>query len=114
MKPTKFLILAVNAVLVATTASHAQPNFTKITTGPIVSDGAHSLAAAWVDFDGDGDLDLFVTNPDGPNLLYRNDGHGVFTRITSGAIVNAGLGSFSASWVDMNNDGCLDLYIAKA
>ena len=111
MKATKWFVL--NMVLAAMTASHAQPNFTKITTGPIVSDAAHSLASCWVDFDGDGDLDLFVTNPDGSNLLYRNDGQGVFTKITTGPIVSAGPGSYAASWVDMNNDGLLDLYIAK-
>jgi hypothetical protein len=112
MKTTKLLLLAVNVGLMATTASQAQPNFTKITTGPVVTDAANSYAAGWVDFDGDGDLDLFTTDPDGSNVLYRNDGNGVFTRITTGAIVNAGLNSFSASWVDMNNDGRLDLYVA--
>jgi enediyne biosynthesis protein E4 len=113
MKTTKLLILAVNVALAATTTSHAQPNFTKITTGSVATDAANSYAACWVDFDGDGDLDLFTTNPDGSNLFYRNDGNAVFTRITSGPIVNAGLNSFSASWVDMNNDGRLDLYLAK-
>jgi hypothetical protein len=112
MKKTKLLILAISVVLAVTTASHAQPNFTKITTGPVVSDLAYSVAACWVDFDGDGDLDLFVTNPNGPNLLYLNDGQGKFTKITSGPIVNAGQNSYAASWVDMNNDGFLDLYIA--
>ncbi len=101
------------AVLTSATAPHAQMLFTKITNSPVVLDAARSLAASWVDFDGDGNLDLFVTNADGSNLLYRNDGHGVFTKITTGPIVNAGLNSFAASWVDMNNDGRLDLYIAK-
>jgi enediyne biosynthesis protein E4 len=101
------------AVLATMTAAHSQSNFTKITTGPIASDAANSEAACWVDFDGDDDLDLFVTSYDGPNLLYRNDGQGVFTKLTAGPIVNAGPNSFAASWVDVNNDGFLDLYIAK-
>jgi hypothetical protein len=113
MKTTKLLALAVNVLLVATAASYAQPNFTKITTGPIGTDASNTEAVCWVDFDGDGNLDLFVTSYDGPNLLYRNDGQGVFTRITTGPIINAGLNSYAASWVDMNNDGLMDLYIAK-
>jgi hypothetical protein len=114
MNSSTSLNLLVAAILFgASAASRAQSNFTKITTGPVVSDAARSIAAAWVDFDGDGYLDLFVTNPDGSNLLYRNDGQGVFTKITTGPIVNAGPNSYAASWVDMNNDGLLDLYIAK-
>jgi hypothetical protein len=113
MKTTTFRILFYAALLSAVSPAGAQSNFTKITTGPVVSVRANSLAACWVDVDGDGDLDLFVTIPDGPNLLYRNDGHGVFTWITTGPIVNTGPGSYAASWVDMNNDGLLDLYIAK-
>jgi hypothetical protein len=82
------LNLLVAAILFggASAAGRAQSNFTKITTGPVVFDSARSIAAAWIDLDGDGDLDLFVTNPDGPNLLYQNDGGGVFTKITTGPI----------------------------
>jgi len=90
------------AVLAAMTASQAQSTFTKITTGPVVSDAARSFGAAWVDFDNDGDLDLYSGHPNGANLLYRNDGQGVFTKITDGSIVNAGAGSFGASWADVD------------
>jgi hypothetical protein len=114
MNFSTLLNLLVTAILFgASASSHAQSNFTKITTGPVPSDAANSYAAAWVDIDGDGDLDLFITNPDGLNLLYRNDGGGEFTKITTGPIVNAGPNCYSASWVDMNNDGLLDLYIAN-
>jgi len=113
MKRTTNSILTACAVLASATITQAQPNFTKVTTGPIVSDAANTEAACWVDFDGDGNLDLFVTSPDGPNLLYRNAGQGVFTKITTGPFVNAGAGSYAASWVDVNNDGLLDLYLAK-
>src|SRR5438128_4686902 len=56
--------------------AQAQLNFTRVTSGPL--DVANSLGAAWVDIDNDGDLDLYVTNEDGANLLYRNEGNGVF------------------------------------
>ena len=94
-------------------SSLAQSGFTKITTGPILSDAADSGGRTWVDFDNDGDLDLYVSNTDGANLLYRNDGNGVFTKITDGAVVNAGPGSYSASWADFDNDGRIDLFIGR-
>jgi len=94
--------------------AQAQTTFTKITTGPVVTDAADGQGCAWVDFDNDGDLDLYVScNRTGASLLYRNDGNGVFTRITTGPIVNAGVGSVSASWADLDNDGLIDLFVSR-
>ena len=56
-----------------------QTTFTKTTTGDIVNDGGNSFAAAWGDYDGDGFLDLLVTNTGTPttdsskNYLYHNE-----------------------------------------
>ena len=107
--------LAYSLLLAATPwAALAQTTFTKITTGPVVTDGADGQGCAWVDFNNDGLVDLFVScNRTGTNLLYRNDGNGVFTRITTGAIPNAGGGSYSSSWADTDNDGRIDLFISK-
>jgi len=69
----------------------------------------------WVDFDNDGDYDLFVTsNETGTNVLYGNDGSMNFTNIT----VEAGLliwdhQTYGGSWGDFNNDGWLDLFICS-
>ena len=94
--------------------SPAQTTFTKITTGPVVSDGGDGQSCAWVDFDNDGDLDLYAScNHTGANLLYRNDGNGVFTRITTGPIVNAGVGSVGTAWADFDNDGLMDLFVSR-
>jgi len=103
---------AAAVLLAAVTAGHAQANFTKITTGPGAPNSADTTGTAWVDFDNDGDLDLYAGDDDGVNRLYRNDGSGVFTQITNGPIVNAGLGTHGASWADFDNDGRIDLFIS--
>lgn len=92
----------------------AQATFTKIRTGPVVNNAANSLGVAWVDFDNNGSLDLYVSaNQDAGNLLYRNDGNGMFTQLTTGPLVNAGAGSFSTSWADLDNDGRIDVFIGR-
>ena len=87
--------------------------FTKITTGEIVTDGGNSGGCSWGDYDNDGYLDLFVSNWDENNFLYRNNGNGTFTKITTGEIVTDGGTSFGASWGDYDNDGYLDLFVAN-
>jgi hypothetical protein len=80
--------------------------FTRILTGPQVTEAGLSLGVAWGDYDNDGDLDLFVTQLGAEsNRLYRNDGSNGFVRITAGAIVNDGGSSISAAWGDYDNDG---------
>jgi hypothetical protein len=70
-----------------------------------------SMTNAWADFDGDGDLDLFVGfGPDRPNRLYRNsDGH--FTDVAAEVGVADMEGTRAVAWGDYNADGHLDLYV---
>jgi len=69
------------------------------------------IGATWADFDNDGDQDLYVTNWDTGNKLYRNEGNGTsFTDVsaTSGAgLVVQGTGS---CWGDYDLDGWADVY----
>jgi hypothetical protein len=89
------------------------PTFSKITTGSIVKDGGDSTGVAWGDYDGDGYLDLFVSNFGTPrNFLYRNQGDGSFARITSGAIATDDPNSEGCVWGDYDNDGDSDLFVA--
>jgi enediyne biosynthesis protein E4 len=75
-------------------------------------------AAAWGngvcagDVDGDGRLDLYVTNY-GPNALYHNNGDGTFTDVAARAGVQAGGWSTGCAFFDANGDGHLDLYVAR-
>jgi hypothetical protein len=86
--------------------------FTRITTGAIVTDAGNSTASAWGDYDNDGHLDLFVANASKEkNCLYKNNGNGTFTKIDTGAIVNENGNWHGCSWVDVDNDGWLDMYV---
>jgi hypothetical protein len=110
----KNYILICLLVLSVSRSGFGQSSFTKIASGPVVTDAADGHGCAWVDFDNDGDLDLYVScSRSGANLLYRNDRNGLFTRITTGPLVSAGVGSYSSSWADMDNDGLLDVFVSR-
>jgi hypothetical protein len=76
-----------------------------------------SMGIASGDFDADGDEDLFVTNIAGETfVLYRNDGHGNFedARVASAlGPPTAAFTGFGTDWLDYDNDGWLDLFIAN-
>ncbi len=87
--------------------------FTNLSTAPAMQ-APHARGAAWGDFDGDQDLDLYVVcNATFHNVLFRNDGGGAFTKVfTNGPIANAGDGR-GCAWGDFDNDGDLDLYLVN-
>lgn len=68
--------------------------------------------AAWSDYDGDGDLDLWVNNHQlSPPALYQNQGNGTFVDVTLQVFdPNEINGDFhGAAWIDVDNDGDQDL-----
>jgi hypothetical protein len=65
------------------------------------------------DYDGDGDLDLYISNYELPNVLLRNDGGFRFTDVTAAAGVGDPGPGTGCAWGDYNNDGWLDLYVAN-
>jgi len=71
-----------------------------------------SFAAAWEDYDNDGDQDLYVANDYGRNCLYRNDG-GIFSEVAPVMRVEDTSSGMSVSWSDFNNDGLMDLYTSN-
>ena len=81
-------------------------------TGLDVRNRRHSLAAAWEDYDNDGDQDLYVGNDYGKNCLYRNDG-GRFEEVAEEAGVVDQASGMSVSWGDYDRDGLMDLYVAN-
>lgn len=72
----------------------------------------YGMGCLSADYDNDGDADLYLTNF-GRNQLYRNNGDGTFTDVTSPAGVGDSHWSVSASFGDYNLDGYLDLYVAN-
>jgi hypothetical protein len=67
---------------------------------------------SWIDYDNDGDLDLFIAFRDQPNRLFRNDG-GRFTDVTAESGIGDPRKSVGAVWFDMDGDGDLDLFVAN-
>ena len=72
----------------------------------------YPMGAYWLDYDGDDDLDLFITVFAGANALFRNDRNGAFTEVTQAAGVAYAGGSTSAAIADYDRDGDLDIYVA--
>jgi hypothetical protein len=66
----------------------------------------------WIDYDNDGDLDVYSTDRSGDNKLFRNDG-GTFTQVFAGAGPTDARPTVGACWIDMDNHGDLDLYLAN-
>ena len=74
--------------------------------------GLYKSSSNWVDYDNDGDLDLFITGTPATavnSTLYRNDGSDTFTAVVTGidSVKNG-----SSSWGDYDCDGDMDLHIS--
>ena len=66
----------------------------------------------WIDYDNDGDLDVYATDRSGDNKLFRNDG-GKFAQVFAGAGPTDARPTVGACWFDMDKDGDLDLFLAN-
>lgn len=70
------------------------------------------MGATWVDYDADGNLDLYVTNR-GPNRLYRNLANGRFLDVAQSAGVADPLWGTGTAWGDFDKDGHIDFYLCN-
>ena len=78
----------------------------------LATPGRSARQSNWVDFDNDGDLDLYAADRAGRNGFYRNDGGG-FAPLgpESGAL--DGRRTVGACWFDFDQDGDLDVFLAN-
>lgn len=79
-----------------------------------ISDSFQTKQISWVDYDNDGDPDLFASSSKGQNVLYINDGQYTFSKYIfqkSQTHSDTSIASYGATFGDFNQDGYLDLYI---
>jgi FG-GAP-like repeat/ASPIC and UnbV len=76
-----------------------------------VTDLRCAKGSAWGDYDGDGRIDLFVSNMGQPCRLYHNEGDGRFKDVAPELGVTGPDFSFACWFWDFDNDGRLDLYV---
>jgi hypothetical protein len=93
--------------------------FTDVTQQAGLGGTGFDIGVAVGDYDNDGHPDLFVAGVHG-NTLYHNNGDGTFTDVTRKAGLDKSndpefgpLWSETAAWVDVNNDGLLDLFVVN-
>ncbi len=86
--------------------------FTDVTRSAGVQLSGSFRQMSWVDYDNDGDVDLFVALRDKPNVLFRND-NGKFTDTAETLGVADPRRTVGAAWFDFDKDGDLDLYVTN-
>lgn len=93
--------------------------FTDVSAQAGVAGTGFDIGVAVADYDNDGHPDLFVAGVY-KNTLYHNNGNGTFTDVTKQAGLDkttdpefGPLWGVAAAWVDINNDGLLDLFVVN-
>jgi len=86
--------------------------FENVTSGSGLGDTGYGMGACFGDVDGDGRVDVAVTNY-GSNRLFRNLGDGRFEDVSSAANFDDARWGTSCALADYDRDGDLDLYVAN-
>jgi len=87
--------------------------FEDVTKKAGVEGAGYCTAAIAADYDNDGHVDLFVVGV-GRCILYHNRGDGTFEDVTDKAgVANVGGTAIGAAFLDIDNDGQLDLFVAN-
>ncbi|KPL06380.1 hypothetical protein AMJ71_09855 [candidate division TA06 bacterium SM1_40] len=113
MRPDRTIALAVLGTILWLVPGWSQLAFTNVTTSANVGSVAEGVGATLFDYDGDGDLDLYLSNGFGDaNVLYSNDGDGTFTSVVGSGTEDTGPGRACVAG-DYDNDGDNDIYLVN-
>ncbi len=88
--------------------------FTDVTRAAGLGEPVDSTASCWADYDNDGLLDVLILTELQGNRLYRNRGDGTFENLTGKANIGSNSQRYckGANWIDFDNDGYPDLFVA--
>jgi hypothetical protein len=115
MRSPRLVLAALVAAVPALASNTGAVTFTRVLTGPVVTDGSESTGGSWEDYDGDGDPDLYVAcgNLAPQNdRLYRND-FGQWFTLVPGPVGSDNTPSAGGTWGDMDGDGDPDLFVSN-
>jgi len=81
-----------------------------------------NYASSWIDYDNDGDVDLFISKCNGGgasadarhNEMHRNNGDGTFTDVSITSGLRDPIQTWSSAWGDYDNDGDLDIFVGAS
>jgi hypothetical protein len=99
--------------LVVNAAGTRTLRFTDVTKTSGIEARGYGMGVATGDFNNDGWVDIYLTKFDAPNQLLRNNGDGTFTDVSKESGTDHHSWSVSASFVDIDRDGWLDLYVGN-
>ncbi len=92
--------------------NNGDETFTDVAARAGVENRRFTKGVVWGDYDGDRYQDLYVSNLNGDNRLYRNNGDGTFTDVAPELGVTGPSASFPVWFWDFDNDGVLDLFVS--
>lgn len=112
-------LLPVTVCCFATSLAFAQTPFKDVTVAAGIKhqfrvyEGMFGGGACAIDYDNDGDQDLFITGGMNDDVLYRNNGNATFTNVyeTSGLTATRGFVTQGVAAADVNRDGWVDLFV---
>jgi len=89
--------------------------FTEVTKKAGVEDSpGKGLGVVFSDMDSDGDQDVYIVNDGARNMLYKNNGDGIYTDIGGEAHVDTPLSGMGVSVGDYDHDGDFDIFSTYA
>lgn len=92
--------------------NNADGTFTDLADKAGVRNMRFAKSVVWGDYDADGLADIYVSNYDDSNRLYRNRGDGTFIDMAFELEVDRPDASFASWFWDFDNDGVLDIFVA--